>query len=221
MFKLNYNRREVLFHGTIGAEEYGFFGTASIEDALAELEAGPVRIRLDSPGGSVDDAIAIVELLNTHKGAVSIFVDGSAMSAATILTSSFPTVAGSNSQIMIHGCWCTSSGDARGHRRIADTLDTYDERLVALYLRKVNGKTSRETLRQWLEKETYLSAQKALAAGLIDAIGTADTPAPVAPTTAKRATPTPATERFPKLARARQRALELKIAQLSRSYGLR
>jgi ATP-dependent Clp protease protease subunit len=221
MFKLNYARREVLFHGTIGAEEHGFFGTDSIEDALEELGAGPVRIRLDSPGGSVDDAIAIVELLNTHKGAVSIFIDGSAMSAATILTSSFPTVAGANSQLMLHGCWCTSSGDARGHRKIADTLDSYDERLLALYLRKVAGKTSRETLRQWLEKETYLSAPKAREAGLIDAIGTADTPAPVAPTSARRATPTPATERFPKLARARQRALELRIAQLSRSSGRR
>ncbi len=221
MFKLNYARREVLFHGTIGQEQHGFFGTDSIEDALTELGAGPIRIRLNSPGGCVDDAIAIVELLNSHDGAVSIFIDSSAMSEATILTSSFPTIAGSNAQLMIHGCWVTSSGDARGHRKTADVLDTYDERLLNLYARKVNGKTSRQVLREWMEKETYIGARKALAAGLIDAIGTADTPAPVAPTSAKRTTPTPATERFPKLARARQRALELKIAQLSRSSGRR
>ena len=217
MFKLNSSRREILFHGTIGKEAHGFFGVDSINDALEELGAGPIRIRLDSPGGSVDEAIAIAEQLKTHKGAVSIFIDSSAMSAATILTSSFPTVAGSNAQLMIHGCWCTSSGDARGHRQVADTLDSYDERILDLYELKVRGKTPRDILRQWLEKETYIKAKRALAAGLIDAIGTADTPAPVVGT---RATKSSAPARgFPKLARARQRALELRINRLSRQVA--
>jgi ATP-dependent Clp protease, protease subunit len=212
MFKLNSSRREVIFHGVIGSESNGHFGIESINDALEELGSGPIRIRLDSPGGSVDTAIAIVEQLRTHTGAVSIFVDSSAMSAATILTSSFPTVAGANAQLMIHNCWCSSSGDARGHRKIADTLDNYDERILDLYELKVRGKTSRDTLKQWLEKETYLSAKKALEAGLIDAIGTANTPAP---TTSNQASNRPA-HRFPKMARAQQRSLELRLEKLSR-----
>ena len=70
---------EVLIYDEIGA-----FGV-SAKGFLAELGAlpddAPIDLRLNSPGGSVFDAVAIHNALSRHAGTVTVWIDGIAASA--------------------------------------------------------------------------------------------------------------------------------------------
>ena len=75
---------EVLIYDEIGA--YG----VSAKGFLAELGALPkdaaIDLRLNSPGGSVFDAVAIHNALSRHAGSVTVWIDGIAASAASYMS---------------------------------------------------------------------------------------------------------------------------------------
>ena len=92
---------EVLIYDEIGA--YG----VSAKGFLAELGALPddsaIDLRLNSPGGSVFDAVAIHNALSRHAGTVTVWIDGIAASAASyIAMAGDEIVMPENAFLMIH-----------------------------------------------------------------------------------------------------------------------
>jgi ATP-dependent protease ClpP protease subunit len=69
-------------------DEIGAFGIPA-KTFLDELKAlGPVAeltVRINSPGGSVFDGVAIYNALKRHDGAVTVWIDGIAASIASMI----------------------------------------------------------------------------------------------------------------------------------------
>lgn len=123
-----------------------------------------LHIRINSPGGSVFDALAMYSYLKSYSGKVTVTVDGIAASAA-----SFLMLCGKVRNIvkggfvMIHNPWSMPAGDSSVLRKEADLLDNIAEQLVRLYSTYLKCKP--EEIKSMMEQETWLGSDKAVALG--------------------------------------------------------
>jgi ATP-dependent protease ClpP protease subunit len=84
----------------------------------------PIDLRLNSPGGSVFDAVAIFNALTRHTGTVTVWIDGIAASAASyIAMAGDEIVMPENALLMIHDPSGIVMGTAADMRDMAETLD--------------------------------------------------------------------------------------------------
>ena len=159
-----------LFGYVGGSKEwnYGF----NEEDFLNEIRDIPaeneLEIYLNSTGGNVDTALSVYELIKDHKGQVTIRISGVAMSAATIISSApnAKVIMPKGSLMMIHKVSTGMSGNADEFRKIAETLEVYENNVLEIYAEKT-GKTVEE-IRPFVDKETYFTAAQAVEFGLAD-----------------------------------------------------
>ncbi|MEI4234873.1 head maturation protease, ClpP-related [Roseovarius sp. D22-M7] len=154
---------EVLIYDEIGA--YG----VSAKGFLAELGAlpddAPIDLRLNSPGGSVFDAVAIHNALSRHKGSVTVWIDGIAASAASyVAMAGDEIVMPENAFLMIHDPSGLVMGTASDMRDMAGTLDKIAASMRRGYAAR-SGKPEAE-IAAFLAAETWFDAAEALAAGL-------------------------------------------------------
>lgn len=149
----------------------GFFGVDAeqfVRD-LAALDADNITLRLNSPGGSVYDGIAMMNALHAHPARVTAVVEGLAASAA-----SFIAMAGErvemwrNAEMMIHEAWGLCLGDAVDMHAMGDRLDAIGNNIASIYARRAGGETS--DWREVMLAETWFSAQEAVDAGLADVV---------------------------------------------------
>lgn len=153
-------------------DEIGAFGV-SAKGFLAELaalpEAAPLTLRLNSPGGSVFDAVAIHNALQRHPGGVTVWIDGVAASAASYVAMAGATVImPENAFLMIHDPAGMVMGPASDMRAMAEALDKVKAALVSGYAAK-SGQAPQEVARLMAE-ETWLDAADAVALGFADRI---------------------------------------------------
>jgi ATP-dependent Clp endopeptidase proteolytic subunit ClpP len=158
---------EVLIYDEIGA--YG----VTAKGFLAELGALPddaaIDLRLNSPGGSVFDAVAIYNALKRHPGEITVWIDGIAASAASYIAMAGDTVVmPENAFLMIHDPSGLVMGTAEDMRATAEALDKVKGSLIQGYAAK-SGKPDEE-IAALMEAETWLDAKDALDFGFIDRI---------------------------------------------------
>jgi ATP-dependent Clp protease protease subunit len=151
-------------------DEIGAYGV-SAKGFLAELGAlpddGPLTLRLNSPGGSVFDAVAIYNALKRHAGPVTVWIDGIAASAASyIAMAGDEVVMPENAFLMIHDPSGLVMGTADDMRAMAEALDKIKGSLVAGYVAKSGG--AEEDIAALMAKETWLDAAEAVELGFAD-----------------------------------------------------
>lgn len=175
---------EVLLMDEIGG--WGITAQRFISDVKAV--AGNLRVRINSPGGSVFDGIAIANYLRS-RGNVETVVDGLAASAASVVfcAGSTRTMA-EGGFLMIHNPWSFSGGDSDEMRKTADVLDRIKGSLLDIY--ESVSDLGRDVLAAMMDDETWLDGKQALAAGF--ATSTADAPAVFAKFYASRFSKVPA-----------------------------
>lgn len=166
--------RELFLYNVISKpfwmDESGVDSAGGLLTALEELGDGDILLRINSPGGSVDEATAMQNILARHNGKVTATIDAIAASAATIvMLGASKIIAASNSRVMIHKANMIAFGNAKALRKEADILDTYDQSILAAYAEKT-GKPVDE-LQKMMEDETWMTAAEALEHGFIDEIG--------------------------------------------------
>lgn len=163
---------EILIYDEIG----GSFGVAA-EDFVLDLQgitASNIDVRINSPGGSVFDAVAIYNALVKHPANVTTYVDSLAASAASIIAmAGDQCVMMVGSQMMIHDALGAEMGNSRAFREMADFLDRQTENLATIYLAKAgdNG-TSLDDWLKMMADETWMFAQEAVDLGLADSVYT-------------------------------------------------
>ena len=142
-----------------------------VRDQLGALGAiDRLTVRINSPGGVADDAIAIHTLLKEFKTETVVKVDGIAASAAALIS-----MAGDHIEValggsmMIHNPWGMAVGDARELRRAADVSDHYGERGAEITAART-GQTI-EAVHTAMDAETYFTADEAVEFGLADVAG--------------------------------------------------
>lgn len=138
---------------------------AHIKQTLAVLgKSQAVTVHINSPGGSVSDALAIYHALSDHNGKVTSRVDGLAASAATlIMLAASEVVMAEHSLIMIHDPWTGAMGDAGEMRHAADVLDKHAKEMTSIYAERT-GK-DRGEVEDIMAAETWLNAEEAVAEG--------------------------------------------------------
>ncbi len=158
---------ELSIHDEIGA--YG----VSAKDFINELGQLPgdtaLTLRLNSPGGSVFDAVAIYNALKRHAGTVTVRIDGIAASAASyIAMAGDEVVMPENAFLMIHDPSGLVMGTAADMRAMAEALDKIAGALVKGYAAK-SGKPEDE-IAALMVAETWFTAAEAVEAGFADSL---------------------------------------------------
>lgn len=166
MLKVNASLGEIYIYDTIGKDWYGGGVDAKqVIDALDGLGGKRAIVRINSPGGTADEGIAIFNALKRYHGGVDTIVDALAASAASVIA-----LAGENrltapgARWMIHRAMTVSVGNAEDMRKAADTLQKYDESLVEIYAQYIPQDPSK--IMDMLTAETWFSASDAVEVGL-------------------------------------------------------
>jgi ATP-dependent Clp protease protease subunit len=156
---------EVAIYDEIGA--YGVSAKGFLAELGALPEGTPVDLRLNSPGGSVFDAVAIHNALKRHEGTVTVWIDGIAASAASyIAMAGDEIVMPENAFLMIHDPAGLVMGTAEDMRAMAEALDKVKGSLVSGYAAK-SGRTPEE-VSALMAAETWFDAGDAVAQGFAD-----------------------------------------------------
>ncbi|WP_191304424.1 head maturation protease, ClpP-related [Lentzea cavernae] len=136
-------------------------------DELQGLRVDELHIHINSPGGEVDDGIAIYNTLRNHPARKTSFIDSLAASAASFIAlAADEVVIALTGQVMIHDAATIAIGDAAELRETADLLDRYSNNIAGIYSRK-SGR-SVEDFRELMRAETWFTGAEAVAAGLAD-----------------------------------------------------
>ena len=151
--------------------DLNFVTPESVRNALDEVGGGDVTLWINSPGGSVFDASAILTSIQRYQknAAVNVVVDGMAASAATYLA-----VHGDNRQIgkmamfMIHNSWTCACGNSEQMRQVADVMDKIDGSYAEMMSEK--SSMSEKDLRKAMSQETWYTGKEAVEAGFMDSV---------------------------------------------------
>ena len=158
---------EVVIYDEIGA--YGVSAKGFLAELGALPDGTPLALRLNSPGGSVFDAVAIYNAIKRHSGTVTVWIDGIAASAASyIAMAGDEVVMPENAFLMIHDPAGMVMGTATDMRAMADALDKIKGSLLQGYAAK-SGR-SQEEIAPLMAAETWLDAKDALDLGFADRI---------------------------------------------------
>jgi len=130
----------------------------------------PIRLHINSPGGEVFEALAVLNMLRRHRASVTAVVDGLAASAASFVACGVTeTVVAPNSQIMIHDAWGICVGNAADMHEMAALLDKVSANIASIYAGRAAG-TTIEAWRSAMLAESWYSPDEAVAAGLADRV---------------------------------------------------
>jgi ATP-dependent Clp protease protease subunit len=153
--------------------DWGASAKALIE-ALAPMAGKPVALHINSPGGDVFEARAMVAAVRSHGAPVTVYIDGLAASAATYLALAGDKVhINDGGLFMVHNSWTLAWGNKHELTGTAELLDKIDGTIAADYARKTGA--SGEQIAEWMDAETWFTAEEAKAAGFVDEIsGQAD-----------------------------------------------
>lgn len=135
----------------------------------------PILFVINSPGGSVDSGFAIWDQIQMITSPVSTLVTGMAASMGSVLSLAAAPgrrFATTNARVMIHqprihGVIRGQATDLKIHAN--EILKSW-EMLVNIYV-KATGKDAK-TIKEALERDTWMSAKEALEYGLLDKIVT-------------------------------------------------
>jgi ATP-dependent Clp endopeptidase proteolytic subunit ClpP len=155
-------------------DEIGMWGITaqSFITDIKDLDKTPINLHINSLGGDVFDGMAIYNVLKKRTARTTVYIEGIAASIATIIAlGGDEVIMSENSLFMIHNAWSGAMGEADDMRKAADLLDKIGGELKGIYMKKVN--LSVEALTDMMDKETWLSAEEALAHGFITSISDA------------------------------------------------
>lgn len=156
----------IYLHGVIG----GFWGDIDetmFAQAMASIDAKVIHLRIDSPGGDVFAARAMMTAIAQHSAKVVAHVDGLAASAATGICMACDEVEiTQGAGFMIHNAWTIAIGNKADMKKSADLLGKIDADLVNDYARRTGKDESEVTA--WMDAETWFTADEAVENGFAD-----------------------------------------------------
>ena len=153
---------------------YEWFGIEAtspqkVNDALEKANGEDIEVEINSGGGSVFAGSEIYTALKSYKGNVIVKIVGLAASAASVIAMAGNKVMMSpTAQIMIHNVSSCAEGDYREMEHTAEILKNANDTIANAYRLKT-GKTQEELL-ALMDKETWMTADKAKELGFVDEI---------------------------------------------------
>lgn len=136
-------------------------------NALGDVKT--IHVRINSNGGSVFAAYAIMNLLKNHKAKVITYNDGIAASAATIIAMAgekIVTALGSIWMIHLPSLRMWGSYNSNDLIKMSETLDTITQSMTDIYHAKTG--IEKAELESMLKEETWLTGTQAVEKGFAD-----------------------------------------------------
>ena len=158
-------------------EEIGYWGVTAdnMRRQLDSIDAKEIELRLNSPGGDVFDGIAIYNDLLSHPASVKVKISGLAASAASLIAMAGDTIEMADTAfLMIHNAWAVAMGDHQVMAEMQEMLRKVDGSLARTYQLRTGA--SEDEVREWMDAETWFSAEEAKDAKFIDQIINAEQP---------------------------------------------
>lgn len=156
---------EVMLYDEVGGW-YGATAEAFIEE-LRYITAPKILLRVNSPGGSVTEGIAIANALRSHPAEVTVQVDGIAASIASVIAMAGDRVRMMPSaMLMVHEASGLCVGDSASMIKMAEVLDKISDNIAGAYAARAGG--TEAEWRQVMKEETWYRGEEAVAAGLAD-----------------------------------------------------
>lgn len=154
------------------AEWFGGVSAQSLVPQIRSIQFGTLHLRINSPGGDVFAAQAIVAAIRDVRGAgvkVIAHVDGYAASAATVIANASDEIEMSDGAMyMIHCAWSIAVGNADDMLETAALLEKIDGVIAGQYAKR-SGQTPEE-IKALMDAESWFTSQEAVDAGLADRI---------------------------------------------------
>ncbi len=158
---------DIYFYGDIVGDEWEKWCDTDtcpqdVLDALSQAQGKDLNIYINSGGGSVFAGLAIYNMLNRATGKKKCHIDGMAASIASVICmAADEIIMPNNSYLMIHKPSNMVWGNATDMRKMADDLDTIQIGIENVYKTKLKDGIDIETIKDLMDKETWLPANEA------------------------------------------------------------
>lgn len=159
---------ELLLYGIIG-DWWDGLDAKSIVEQLNALPGNEIVVRIQSPGGSVTEGLAMFNNLKQSAKTVKVFIDGIAASMGSAVAMAGDEInIPSNALFMLHKPSAMVGGNANELRDYADNLDVFEGSLLQIYSDRT-GKAV-DDIKALLSdgKDHYFRGQEAIDYGLAD-----------------------------------------------------
>jgi len=144
---------------------------------LRALDVDTITLTVNSPGGIVDDALAMYDALQRHPAAVTAHVISAASAASFLIQAADTRRITKNGKVFIHDAHALGIGNAADLRMLADLLDEESQNIASIYQERAGG-----TVDEWRDRMrandgigSSYRGQEAVDIGLVDEI--AESPA--------------------------------------------
>lgn len=137
-----------------------------LEKAIKAM-TGDIIVWINSNGGECFAASVIYTALKNHKGKVTVKIDGTAISAASVIAMAGDEILMSpTSVMMIHNPLTVAQGEVKDMQKAIDILTEVKESILNAYANKTN--ISREEISRMMDSEKWMSADTAIELGFAD-----------------------------------------------------
>lgn len=163
--------------GTIVADDdkwiYDWYGIATtcpgdVHAAIQEASGENLEVEINSGGGDVIAGNEIYTALRMYRGKVDIIISGMAASAASYIATARRCEMSPVGIFMIHNASGGARGDYHAMDKESEVLQTVNRAIAAAYMDKT--KLPLDELLGLMDRESWLTAEKALEYGFVDAI---------------------------------------------------
>ena len=168
--------KDILIYDDIGETFFSAGVTAKqvkdeLDQAINEGHSG-VNVRINSPGGSLFEGLAIFNILNAaskNSISVEVTIDGLAASAASIIALAGEKISiADNALIMIHDPWTFVIGNKADLEKEMSVLDTLKDSILNIY--EKNTVLDRTELSEMMANETWINSGEAIANGFVNEV---------------------------------------------------
>ena len=170
--KVSDKKGEVMIFSVISGTKFWGDEVTSQDFIKALNDLGDVdelTIRINSPGGAVNEAIAMRSALMKHGAKKTVDIEGSCCSAATLIA----CIPGAHvrmakgSEYMIHRCSWAVRGHAQDMLSAYQSMINTDNDIADIYAER-SGKKTREEFLKLMDATTWYNTETAMLGGLVD-----------------------------------------------------
>ncbi len=152
---------EIIIYGDIGFD----ITAKEFSDELKAMgDVKDITIRINSFGGDVFDGVAIYSRLIDSGADITVFIDGIAASAASVIAMAGKEIHIAEAGfVMIHDAWTMAMGNADELRKTAARLEAVSEQIAAIYQRRTGMDMAK--IREMMAAETEFNAEQSVEFG--------------------------------------------------------
>ena len=130
----------------------------------------PVKLYINSPGGSVTDGLAIIDVMNVMSRKVDTIGMGScaSMGSALLLSGTGIRRAVENTRIMLHSVSSGFAGNYHDHKIDFKETEYLQDKLMSMIAEKTG--LPLPDVQKLTERDFFISVDKAISLGIIDSV---------------------------------------------------